>query len=340
MQEPSIGVIVPNWNDCRHLPRCLRSVFDQGDGFQELIVVDDRSTDDSVAVIRSLIENNPRARLVVNPVNLGANKTVCEALLRVDTDYVMFLAANDFLLPGIFARARQALVRAPGAGLWSAMAWLVDEEDRSIRLHPSAVVALNDVYLPPEKCAKLAYRLGNWFTGTTAIYHCDTLRAVGGFDPAYGAPADLFAALTVSGLRGAVFTPEPFAAIRIHQGSYSSRALSDIAGIENMLSELRLRAPRLAPQMFTPALLERTALRFRFACVRSTAAETLPDIAARVGKVRRFALLSIHRLVPAMRIVLAFFILRPFDILPTVWYRLLGWAVVRLRLTLRGQAAP
>lgn len=344
MIEPSIAVIVPNYNDIRHLPRCLRSVLDQHVGPQELIVIDDGSTDDSVALIRALIAGNPRAQLVVNPVNLGVNRTVCDALQRVSSDYIVFLAANDFLLPGMLARARQALARAPGAGLWSAMAWLVGEDDRPIRMHPSAVVSLRDVYLPPEQCARLARRLGHWFTGTTVIYHRDTLRAVGGFDPAYGAPADLFAALTVAGLRGAVFTPEPFAAIRIHQGSYSSRALSDVAGIENMLDELRLRAPRLAPQMFTRFFLERTALRYRFACVRSTGAAALPEVAARVSKGRRFALLSINRLVPAalpaVRVALAFFILRPFDILPTLWYRLFGWVSVRLRIELRGCATP
>lgn len=343
MREPSIAVVVPNHNDTRHLPRCLRSVLDQDEGPQELIVIDDQSTDGSIAVIRSLIDGDPRAQLVVNAVNLGTNRTIAEGLHRARSDYVLFLAANDFLLPGIFARARACLARAPGAGLWSAMAWLVDEADRPIRLHPSAVVALSDAYLSPERCAMLAHRLGHWFTGTTATYHRETLRATGGFDPVYGAPADLFAALAVSGMRGAVFTPEPFAAIRIHQGSYSSRALGDVAGIENMLNELGARAPRLAPQIFTPSLIGRIALRFRFASVRSTGGATLSEIATRVGRGRRFALHLVRRLVPAglpaARVALAFLILRPFDILPTLWYRLLGWAVVRLRLKLRGGGA-
>jgi hypothetical protein len=277
-------------------------------------------------------------------VNLGTFGAVEAGLGHIQSDYVLFLSANDFVLPGIFSRARACLARSPGAGVWSAMAWLVDEEDRPIRLHPSAVVALEDAYLSPDRCARLAYRLGNWFTGTTAIYHRDTLRAIGGFDAAYGAPADLFAALTVSGLRGAVFTPEPFAAIRIHQDSYLSRALNDVAGIENMLNELQARAPRLAPQMFTPGLLERTGLRFRFACVRSTAGKALPEVAGRVGAGRRSALLFAHRVVPAalakVRVAIAFLVLRPFDFLPALWYRLFGWLVVQMRLKLRGRAAP
>ncbi len=81
--EPSIAVIVPNWNDARHLPRCLRSVLDQESPPDELIVVDDASTDDSVATIKSLIAGNPRARLIENAVTQGRNRTITESLKRV-----------------------------------------------------------------------------------------------------------------------------------------------------------------------------------------------------------------------------------------------------------------
>jgi glycosyltransferase involved in cell wall biosynthesis len=344
MTQPSIAVVVPNYNDIQHLPRCLRSVLEQSDGLQELIVIDDQSTDSSVTLIHSLIDGDPRAQLVVNPVNLGTNKTIAEGLRRVSSEYVVFLAANDFLLPGMLARARTCLARVPGAGLWSAMAWLVDEEDRPIRLHPSAVVALKDTYLPPEQCAVLAHRLGHWFTGTTVTYHRETLVAAGGFDPVYGAPADLFAALAVSGTRGAVFTPEPFAAIRIHQGSYSSRALADVPGIERMLECLALRAPKLAPRMFTPAFIARTVLRFRFASVRVAGDAGMDEVARRVTVGRRLALHCVRCLVPerwsTARAVFAFLVLRPFDMLPALWYRLFGWALVRLRLKIRGGGAP
>lgn len=336
MTWPSIGVIVPNYNDSRHLPRCLRSVLDQSDGPQELIIMDDHSTDDSVALIRSLIDGDGRAQLILNPVNLGTNKTIAEGLRLAHSDYVVCLAANDFLLPGIFTRARQALRRAPGAGLWSAMAWLVDEEDNPIRLHPSAVVSLADNYFSAEECAELAYRLGNWFTGTTAIYHRETLISIGGFNPRYGAPADLFAAFTISGMKGAVFTPEPFAAIRIHEGSYSSRALGDVSGIERMLDEMQQHAPLSVPSMFTPRMVERTKMRFRFACIRATAGAALPEVASRLETGGRLALQLLHWIIPAtmskVRVVAAFLILRPFDILPTLRYRVLGWMFVRLRL--------
>jgi hypothetical protein len=53
------------------------------------------------------------------------------------------------------------------------------------------------------------------------------------------------------------------------------------------------------------------------------------------------ALLIANRVAPARlrrsRTAVAFLTLRPFDILPTLYNRLLGWVVVRLRVQLRGR---
>ena len=335
---------MPNWNDARYLPRCIRSVLDQDAPPDELLVVDDASTDDSVVIIQSLIRGNPRARFHANPVNLGTNRTINEALERVESEYVLLLSANDFVLPGIFARAKACLARLPRPGLWSAMAWLVDEEDRTIRLHPSPVVALGDTYLPAERCAHLAHRVGNWFTGPTLTYHRETLRSVGGFDPAYGAPADFFTAVTVASLRGAAYSPEPFAGFRIHAGSYSSRALNEIAAIDAMLAHLRKHGPQLSPDLFGGAFCDRMAERYRFASVRASSGALIPEVAKRETGWKRTGLRVVERLIPrglpTVRVALAFLIMRPFDIVPTLWNRALGCTVVRACLKLRGGKRP
>jgi glycosyltransferase involved in cell wall biosynthesis len=344
MNGPTIAVIVPNRNDARYLPRCLKSVFDQKIGPEELLIFDDQSADGSPAVIRSLIAGHSCAQLIVNPVNLGTNGVLNEGLRRVQSDYVLFLAANDFLLPGIFARAKQSLARSPGAAVWSAMAWLVDEEDQPVRLHPSAVIALNDAFFPPKECIKLAHRIGHWFTGTTLIYHVATLRAAGGFDAAYGAPADLITALVVASQGGAAYSPEPFAAIRIHEDSFSARALNDVGGMEAMLERLNARGPVQSPELFNAKFLRHTAWRFRFAVVRASGGAHLSQMGTRASGLKRLALICADRVLPSKsalaRVALGYLIMRPFDILPTVWYRFSGWLIVRLRMLAHRRGAP
>ncbi|MBI3044309.1 MAG: glycosyltransferase [Betaproteobacteria bacterium] len=341
---PTIAVIVPNWNDARFLPRCLRSVLEQETPADQLIIVDDASTDNSVALIRQIISGNSRAELIVNASNLGVYGAVDRALERARSDYVLFLAANDFVLPGIFTRARDCLSRSPGIGLWSAMVWRVDEADNLVRLHPSPVIALRDRVFSPEECVKLAHRVGNWFTGTTLIYRRDAVQAADAFDPAYRGAADLITALVVASRHGVAYTPEPFGAFRIHAGSHSSSTLSDVARLEAMLDRLAVRGPELSPQLFTKAFVERIVLRYRFAAVRESAGTAISTVAARFSGWRRLALDFIDRWVPRklerLRVALAFAILSPFDLWPTLMNRLLGWVIVRLRIGLSGEALP
>ena len=340
---PGIAVIVPNRNDSRYLPRCIRSILEQKDPPDELIVVDDQSTDNSVAVIRSLIAGQPGARLIENPVNLGTYGAVDEGLKIARSEYVLFLASNDFVLPGIFARARSCLARHPGVGLWSAMGWLVDEEDRFIRVQLSPVIALGDAYFSPKQCVRLAYRVGDWFFGPTVIYHRDTLEAAGRFDPVYMGLSELPTALIVASRRGAAYSPALLGTFRIHPGGNLSRTLADSANVEAILDHLHERGPVLAPGLFTSGFLERTAFRFRFAVVRASKGGNISNIATKYSGFRRFALNQIERMLPPTfhraRVALSFFVLCPFDMLPTFWNRLLGAAVILLRLRLHGRGA-
>jgi cellulose synthase/poly-beta-1,6-N-acetylglucosamine synthase-like glycosyltransferase len=309
--------------------------MDQSVPPDELIVVDDQSTDDSVALIRRLIARRLNARVLENAVNLGVDGAMGVGLKHARSEYVLFLASNDFLLPGIFARAKRCIARAPGVGLWSAMAWLVDESDRPIRLHPSPVVSVSDAVLSPQRCIELAHRLGNWFTGTSLIYRREALDEVGRFNAAFMGLSDLVTALMVASRHGAAFSPEPLCAIRMHADSHLERTLGDAARLERIMAGIATHGSRAAPSLFTPEFIERMSRRFRFASVRSSHGATLASIAAAsspgTGRALRLVDRLAPRMFPALRVALAFLILRPFDLLSTLWYRMLGWVLVRSR---------
>jgi hypothetical protein len=154
--------------------------------------------------------------------------------------------------------------------------------------------------------------------------------------------SDLLTALSVAGRRGATYSPVPLGAFRIHRGSYLSRTLADSANVEAILDRLRERGPLLAPRLFTGEFLALTALRFRFALVRACKGANIAHVAKKHAGLRGFALNQIDRIVPRTlyrtRIALTFFVLRPFDILPTLWNRGFGTLAVLLRLRLQGRA--
>lgn len=344
--EPySLSVIVPNRNDAQYLTRCIESVVSQDMPPDEFIILDDESTDNSAEVISRAIRGYSFARLVINPKNLGGGGVgnANEGLRLARSKFVYFLGANDFVLPGFFARIKAGLTMFPHTGLWSAMVWLADEDGNYIRMHPSPVVSLSDRFFQPTDCRDMMRSIGNWLTGQTTVYRREALIEAGGFDASLRALCDLLAAHVVASRYGAAFSPRPLAVMRIHRGAFLVNTLGDGALLDSILSDISNRGPRVEPALFTPEMLERTRLRFYFASLRLSKGATLQHVAAACGPVRRWAL-SLINMVPAVldsvRTGLYFLVMRPFDILPTFWYRLLGASLVSLREKSAGRVPP
>lgn len=338
---PSIAVVIPNKNDSAYLAQCLASVLNQPTRPDEIIVIDDGSTDSSVEIIQSWLADVPGARLVVNPSSVGTMGALNQGLQLATSEYAVFLASNDYFVDGFIAKAKASIARIGRPGVWSAMVWAVNEHGKLLYLYPSAVVAQQETHLNAGRCIDLAMMLGNWFTGTTLVYRRDLLQRIGGFDVEYMGLSDLFAALTTASLGGAGFVPEPLGVMRIHGGGYLERTLTDQNVFIPILDSLHPKGQRRSPPLFTGEFCLRTSRRLAFASLRALGAKELnPALSPRIGH-RRYRLLRpfVHRL-PAgfvrLKLAIAYVLLRPHDILPTLWYRLIGAARVRRRCKPQG----
>lgn len=90
--KPSVSVIIPTKNEGTVIESCLSSVFNQSVKPSEVIVVDGRSTDDTLKKAqrypaRIILENEPTS--LPNARNLGAQQANGEVLLLLDADMVL-----------------------------------------------------------------------------------------------------------------------------------------------------------------------------------------------------------------------------------------------------------
>src|SRR5688500_13379200 len=89
MTAPLTTVIVPNYNHAKSLPLCLAAIARQTYTPLEVVVVDDRSTDDSVSIAKSLgftVISTPENGGPAAARNLGATWAGGEILFFVDSD--------------------------------------------------------------------------------------------------------------------------------------------------------------------------------------------------------------------------------------------------------------
>ena len=101
MGKPAISVIVPLYNAEKYIEECLDSVLNQTFQDYEVIVVDDCSTDYSVAIVESYIPKfDGRLRLARTEKNSGGGGYVPRniGLTMAHGEYVYFIDADDFIL--------------------------------------------------------------------------------------------------------------------------------------------------------------------------------------------------------------------------------------------------
>ena len=83
---PFLSIVTPNYNYAKFLPALLESIRDQNFENYEHIIVDDGSTDDSVAVIEKyILQSNDKIRLIKQK-NMGQTFAINRALVEANRE--------------------------------------------------------------------------------------------------------------------------------------------------------------------------------------------------------------------------------------------------------------
>jgi glycosyltransferase involved in cell wall biosynthesis len=109
---PAISVAIPNYNYASHIPARLSSVFLQTHPVQEVLVLDDCSTDDSLNVIRTVAREWKREiRLAPNQANSGSVFRQWRKAAQSASGEFLWIAEADDLCAPIFLSKMIALMQ-------------------------------------------------------------------------------------------------------------------------------------------------------------------------------------------------------------------------------------
>lgn len=91
-----VSVIVPVYNGKKYINKCINSILRQTFKDIEIILVDDGSTDNTFDILREYEKKFPNVK-VIPSINLGAGGARNIGLDASQSEYILFVDADDFL---------------------------------------------------------------------------------------------------------------------------------------------------------------------------------------------------------------------------------------------------
>jgi glycosyltransferase involved in cell wall biosynthesis len=167
--EPLASVVIPCWNQAHFLGEAIESVLAQTYSPVEILVVDDGSVDNSGQVARRYPNVDYR-----HQPNRGPAAARNAGLSASRGEYVVFLDADDRLLPCAIEVGMEALRRAPGTALAVGACQDIDPAGRSLGTSVQPLIH-RDHYVALLKSCFI-------HSGSSVVFTRWCLEAVSGFD--------------------------------------------------------------------------------------------------------------------------------------------------------------
>ena len=107
----SLSVIIPNYNKVQYLNKCIESVINQTLKPDEIIIVDDCSTDGSQILISGLKEKYDIIKSIYLDKNAGVSNARNVGLNAASSEYVSFLDSDDYYYADYKLEKEMALIK-------------------------------------------------------------------------------------------------------------------------------------------------------------------------------------------------------------------------------------
>lgn len=208
MNQPTLTIITPSYNQGRYLTETIESVLAQDVPGLEYIIVDGGSTDESVSVIEKYAS---KLAWWVSEKDRGQAHAINKGLARATGRFVAYLNSDDTYLPGALHTALGVLERTPGAR------WVAG----GVIGFGTADSPVDEWHLPNVPRTLLDCVTAKFQTAQPGhVWDREMLQSVGGFDESfrYLFDVNLYATLLSRGER-CVAIDRPLASYRFHPAS-------------------------------------------------------------------------------------------------------------------------
>jgi len=134
MSNPnSICICIPTYNAEKTVVQTVRSILNQTYQNTEILVVDNVSTDNTLALLREF--NDPRIKIHENNKNVSAEENFSRCIQLANGEYIAIFHADDLYMPDIVQKQVQAFQDNPTIGAVFTLANFIDDSGTVIGEH-------------------------------------------------------------------------------------------------------------------------------------------------------------------------------------------------------------
>jgi glycosyltransferase involved in cell wall biosynthesis len=183
LEKPLVTVILTTYNQEKYIEETLTSVFYQTYPYIQLIVVDNASTDRTLAIIESFKASAPAFQVIRNYTNEGLCKAFNQGLSIANGKYMIDLSGDDIMMPDRIEKQVEAFEKLPDEfAVVFSNALYIDE--KGARLHHHYGVDVHEKALSPIPSGDVYKNiLEKYFICTpTMMMRTTTLNQMGGYD--------------------------------------------------------------------------------------------------------------------------------------------------------------
>ena len=211
----SISVIVPNYNHAPFLEQRLDSIFNQTLAPDEVIVLDDASTDDSVNIIKAYGKG---IKLIVNELNGGSPFLQWKKGLAAASGRLVWIAeSDDFADECFLEKAVAPFISDPSCSMSFVRSLLCDAEGKDTHVHPNQIKMDKAFGMEGDKFIRRYLAKKNTVVNASSVLFCrkDALETENGYEN-YGGAGDILFWSGVAGKGKVYYTPAPLNHFRQH----------------------------------------------------------------------------------------------------------------------------
>lgn len=134
MSKAKVTVAIPTYNRAQLLKVSIESVLAQNYPDFRVVVLDNASSDDTEAVVRSIADRDQRVTYMRNETNIGMLRNSNRAIEVNSSPYLTIFHDDDVMLPGFISESVQVLDEHPRAGFSFTLARFIDIDGAPLNL--------------------------------------------------------------------------------------------------------------------------------------------------------------------------------------------------------------